>query len=285
MLATETYENIGSGTFVGSEPLTRSSDDVVTYLANARYHFSQHAVGYLRYATGYRPGGPNFVVINQNTGLPYQPLTFQPDSLKSYEAGFKTETADGRFSIDVDGYYIDWNNIQVSTAEGNVGFLTNAPGGANILGSELTATAQPISALKITGAFAYQHAYLREADPGLGASAGERLPEVPRFTAALNGDYVIQEEGLRPTVGTTLRYVSDRTASFDGSPRPQYRLPAYTAVDLRSGIAIDRVNVQLYVRNLFDERGQLSALYTNVGTARVAILQPRTIGVTLSTKF
>jgi iron complex outermembrane receptor protein len=279
-------EQIGSGLFGASRPPTSSGDHVFTYLANARYHFSDHATGYLRYATGYRPGGPNFVVIDATTGLPEGPATFEADRLKSYEAGVKAETTDRRLGLDLAGYYIDWSNIQISVYRGGFGFNGNAPGGATVRGGELTLTARPTAAFAAMGAFGYQDAHLSEADADLGGAKGERLPNVPRFTAAVNADYELPVRTLEPTLGATLRYVSDRTASFGSAPfNPQYRLPDYTVLDVRTGFVLDRVNVQVYVRNLFDERGQLSAIYTNIGPSRVAILQPRTFGLMASTRF
>lgn len=279
------FEQIASGLLLSSFPTRRSDEHVVTYLANARYRFSDHATGYLRYATGYRPGGPNFVANDPITGLPIAPETFEADRLKSYEAGIKTETEDGRFGIDVAGYHIDWSNIQISVLRGGFSVFGNAPGGASIRGAELTLTARPTSGFTVSGAFAYQDAKLSEADPDLGAAKGERLPKVPRFTAAVSADYELSIGSVQPTIGATLRYVGDRTAGFDNSPAiPQYYLPDYTAVDLRTGFVLHRVNVQFYARNIFDERGQLSA-FTTVGPPRVAILQPLSLGVTVSTTF
>jgi len=119
------------------------------------------------------------------------------------------------------------------------------------------------------------------------------LPDVPRVSAALNADYAIPLANFRPSVGATLRYVSDRWASFDNSQLyPQYHLPEYATVDLRSGVVFDVANdhplsFQLYVHNLLDKRGQLSAFgyYSAPGTTAVTILQPRTIGINASTQF
>jgi iron complex outermembrane recepter protein len=152
----------------------------------------------------------------------------------------------------------------------------------------LTLTARPIRDFTVTGTFAYQHAYLSEAAPALGGVQGERLPNVPRFTAAVNADYNLPGGSLRPTVGTTLRYVSDRRASFDDGVVnyfPQYSLPDYVAVDLRNGYVVGSVNLQLYVHNLFDTRGQLSADTSRGPAVQVATLQPRTFGISASTHF
>ena len=283
------FEQIGSGLLIGSQPKVRSSDDVVTYLANARYRFSDKATFYVRYATGYRPGGPNYVVNDPLTGAPLAPATFKSDSLQSFEAGFKAETPDRSFGIDLAGYYIDWNDIQISSAAGGVSVIANA-GGAHVTGAELALTARPSSTVTAKAAFAYQRARLADDSIDLGASKGDRLPNVPKYTATMDLDYRAPiTSPIRPTAGVTLRFVSDRVASFDASGGfPQYALPDYAAVDLRAGASFGPVDAQVFVRNLLDERGQLSAatvLSILGGPAQVSMLQPRTIGVSATTRF
>jgi iron complex outermembrane receptor protein len=273
------FAQTGSGPLGFSLPTNTSSEHVVTYLANARYRFSDQATGYLRYATGYRPGGPNVLTIAG--GLP----TFEADRLKSYEAGVKAETGDRRFGVDLSGYYIDWSNIQLQVIRSGFGTYVNAPDGATVRGAELALTAHPINPLTVTGTAAYQDAHMSEANADLGAAKGERLPNVPRFTGTLSADYAFLNEGLQPTVGATLGHVGEREVSFDASTAyPQYHLPEHTTVDVRAGVTLGTMRTQLYVHNLFDERGQQSIILPQFG-ARVAIVQPRTIGVTVTTRF
>jgi iron complex outermembrane receptor protein len=282
------FEQIGSGAFGSSTPLTHSSDDATTYLADARYHFSDHATGYLRYATGFRPGGPNYAATNPATGLPIGPATFAPDNLKSYEIGYKAETAGGRLSIDIDAYDIDWRNIQIIEILDGFGFYTNAPGGATSRGSELSLTARPSPGFIVSWALAYQDAYLDQANYSLGASEGERLPNVAHFTASANADYMLPVSNFKPTVGSSVRYVDGRTSGFDNTVgnvnvSPQYQLPPYTTVDLRGGLTFTSVVAQVYIHNLFDSRGQLSE--EALPFTRVTILQPRTVGMTITARF
>ncbi len=270
-----------SGIFGTYTRTSRSSEDVFTYLANARYRFSDRATGYLRYATGYRPGGPNFVGNDPLTGLPIGPASFEADRLQSYEAGFKAETADRRFGLDVAGYFIDWQDIQMAVTLGGLGFRINADQGATVRGVEAKFSARPTRAFSFTSAFVYQDAHMSGANADLGAAKGERMPEVPRFSGALNANYLLSEGGLQPTIGAAVRYVGERMAGFDrGVSYPQYRLPEYTALDLRAGVTLDRVNLQLYLRNALDERGQLSAM-----PPQITLLQPRTVGLIATTQF
>lgn len=284
----QTFEQLGSGLLIASSPLASSHEGVTTYLANARYRFSRNVMAYARFATGYRPGGPNFLARNPVTGELLAPPTFKSDTLKSYEGGVKAETADHSFAVDASVYYIDWNNIQILSAVNGISAFLNA-GGAHIKGSELTLTARPDRRFTATGVFAYNDGYLTGADAGLGARKGERLPNTAHFTATATVDYVLVDNALKPSVGASVRYVGKRTASFDASAGiPQYRLPDYVSTDLRAGLTLGPVEAQLYVHNLFDVRGQLSA-YTILsslgGPAEVTILQPRTVGVSGAVRF
>ena len=266
-------------------PALNSNEGVATYLGDARYHFTPQVTGYFRYATGYRPGGPNQSVNSPTTGLPLGPATFQSDTLRSYELGVKASTVDAKYDLDLAVYDIDWDNIQIEANNDGFVFRVNVPGGATIQGSELTLGARPISGLSLTGTLAYQHAYLRVSDAALGAVAGERLPDVPRITSSLNADYKIVEGGLKPTIGATARYVSDRFASYQNNVLdPQYRLPSYATADVRGGITLGSTKLQAYVHNIFDRRGEVSDMLPQFGP-RIGIVQPRTIGMSAAVKF
>jgi outer membrane receptor protein involved in Fe transport len=276
------YTQIGSGLLIGSMPTARSSEDVFTYLTSVRYRFNDHATSYLRYATGYRPGGPNFLVLDPETGLRVGPPRFSADKLKSYEAGFKGQTEDQRFGVDLAVYYIDWSDIisSIVTPSG-VGYLGNASGATHIRGSELALTTRPIRDLLLTGAFAYNSRRLSETEPVFGGLAGEQLPGTARFTATIAADYRLPLGSFQPTMGATFQSVPERKASFSSEEVQLPPLPKYTLVDIRSGISVNALSLQLYVRNLFDKRAQLNtALVGGIG-----ILQPRTIGITATTNF
>jgi iron complex outermembrane receptor protein len=278
------FEQVGSGILGRSAPEREFSGHTTTYLANARYHLSDYSTAYLRYATGYRPGGPNFIVTDPTTGLLIGRPTFDPDRLKSYEAGFKAQTTDGRFGIDAAAYYIDWTNIQITVTRGGLSARDNAPG-ATVRGAELTLTGRPVRALSLMGAFAYQDPKLSQTVTDLGAARGERLSGVPRFATTVSADYQLPWESIRPTVGAAFHYQGDARNGYGATA---YRIPSFSTVDLRGGVTLNRVDVQLYVRNLTDERGQFVprlVLYPAAGPVQVSLIQPRTFGITASMNF
>lgn len=281
------YQQIGSGLLIDTRPEGRSSESVLTYLANARYRMSRNATAYARFATGYRPGGPNAVIYDQATGRPVAPPTFRSDKLKSYELGFKATTEDGTFGVDAAAYHIDWKGIQVLTTAGGLSVTTNASGGARIDGSEVTFTLRPVPNFLTTIGLAYQNARLSGASPEIGASKGERLPNVPKFTVAWTSDYTVSGSALKPKFGATVRLVSDRLSSFSGNTTSRlYHLPSYASLDLRASIQVGDIGLRIFARNVTDERAQISSLFlTTTPPVPISMLQPRTIGASATAHF
>jgi len=269
--------NVGG---VGVLPPRNATDNVTTYLADTRYHFSENAIGYLRFATGYRPGGVNLVANDPATGQPIGPASYGPDRLRSYEAGLKSQSSDHRFSAEASVFHIDWTDIQVFGTRDGAFVATNAPK-AKIDGGELSLSARPVAGLSLVGAFGYQHSRLAADAPDLGGTAGETLPNVPRFSGSILGDYTFVPNEWKPTVGATVRSVS---SSQQELAPPIYRVPSYVTYDVRAGASFGRTDLQLYVHNLSDKRAQFSEIDFG-NTAWVAIMQPRTVGLIATTHF
>ncbi|MBL8267691.1 TonB-dependent receptor domain-containing protein [Steroidobacter sp.] len=277
----------GSGVLLDQVPERRSNDGVATYLANVRYRLTDYVRPYFRFATGYRPGGPNSVV-NDLDGRPLAAATFDADRLTSYEVGLKVGSADRRLSADLAVYHIDWDDMQITAIRNGLGVIANAAE-ARSRGAELTVLAMPVPSLTVMGAFGYTDAELTQDAPDLGGVAGESLPDAPKVTAALSADYRFGVGGYDAFAGTTLRYIAERNANFDRSVgMPQYDLPDYSTVDVRTGVVLGGARVHIYCKNVGDERGQLSAITgTSLygGPANVSVLQPRTFGVGVDVSF
>jgi iron complex outermembrane recepter protein len=272
----------GSGSF---------SESVSTYLFNARYRIENDFTAYFRFATGYRPGGPNVSLINPATGQPNFPEPFEADTLESYEIGLKTVAWDRRIQLDLSAYVIKWDEFQVSGVVNALAVNTNADNSTTSKGVELTATAYPIAGLTFSAGLAYQNATLDGDEPFLGGLEGDQMPNTPEFAGTMMADYQWSPLGnLIPSIGATLRYVSERTSTFDNNPSfAQSVLPEYTLVDLRAGIEFaglksKPMRLSLFAWNIFDERAQLGDQLGTWGR-RVAIARPRTIGAQLSASF
>ena len=278
-----------TGVFSSGQVLfASSSESPNTYLLAARYKLTPAASLYARAASGYRAGGPNVPTVNLQTGQTVSPPPYKSDTLWSYEVGYKSDLAGGIGSFDVALFQTDWKDIQVTVFDAGVAYITNA-GKAQIRGLEFGGVLRPISGLTLRASASLMDPKLVEDSAGLSGRAGERLPLAPKTGASVNARYDFLVGEAASFASLNLGYVGDRTASFDASATvPNYKLPSYTALDFNAGVQWAGLDIGAYVRNLTDERGQVSA-YTAIagvgGPNLISFIRPRTYGVTLSRAF
>ena len=199
---------------------------------------------------------------------------------------------DNALSLDVSAYFLDWEDVQLFAVVNDTG--VNANGGtAESKGLELTVAAVPMAGLTLKLNGAYTDSYLtQDTDPIIGGLDGDHLPWVPELSLNLDVDYEWQVfTGATAYIGTSIRSVRDQVGDFgfrnpDGS---QLEIPSYEVFDLRAGLLADRWSLELFVKNLDDELGRTSldgtpGTFPNDAFAS-GVIRPRTIGLSLSTRF
>jgi outer membrane receptor protein involved in Fe transport len=271
-------ENVLDGVFgllptPADSGVSSASESIETYLATVRYHFTPNDMIYFRYATGFRVGGPNFVV-------PGLPATFAPDTTTDYEGGWKTSFWDNRGYLDLSIYNMDWNNIQVGTESHGLAGTVNG-GTAVSRGVEASLNLAPIHGLSLTASGAYDDAHLTQVSvAGIGVP-GDPMPNAPKWSGAFGANYEWElGDDWRPFVGGQLRYVDSRHYTFAHSTSyVDYVMPAYTIVDLQVGVRHGPWEATVFARNLGDARAQLGDY--SLGANYIAIQRPRTIGVSV----
>ncbi|WP_244315103.1 TonB-dependent receptor [Paraburkholderia unamae] len=266
-----------------------SDDTTATYMFTARYALTPQSNVYVRAASGYRPGGPNTGLLNPLTGLPAAAApTFKPDTLWSYEAGYKADLFDKRLSLSVTGYDILWHDIQQINSSGGFNTFINA-GNAEIRGLELSSTLRPTNRWTFGANLNLSTSRLLTGSALAGTVAGESLPVAPRISASLLANYRFMLAGNPAYAGVQERFIGNRDSAFvTSNGTPNYHMPGYAITDLQAGVSVKHVDVAFFVRNLFDKRAITSAnaaLTPLGGPVWVTVAQPRTIGVNLSTSF
>jgi outer membrane receptor protein involved in Fe transport len=261
-----------------------SSQGVWTYLINPRVHVSKDVMLYGKVSSGFRPGGPNFV-------LPFPssvPPTFLPDKLWNYEIGEKGSFFDHRLTFDIDGYDIEWSDIQTTQNVNGINQLVNA-GNARIQGIESNFALKLGGGLSLTGAGA--HTVARFTTPALPlgvATSGARLPLSPRWNFTVGALYKFDLAGAKAEASLTDTWTGDRTSGYQGSAtNVYYNLPSYNSVNANLGVTLaSGVQVSIYARNLLNSKGQVSATtfdnaLSPLFPVPVQMTQPLTAGITL----
>jgi outer membrane receptor protein involved in Fe transport len=277
------------GPLAGGAPATiegSSSETPFTWSFSPRYAITDNTSTYLRIATGFRPGGPNILPPGAPPGTP---TSYDSDNLTSYEAGVKTESASGRFALDLAAYYLDWDDIQLFAVVN--GFGVNANGGTAVSkGMEFTASFFPTDEFVVSFNGAFTDAYLTE-DTEIGGLDGDPLTAVPEWSFGLSGDYEWAVLGNSTAyVGATVGYTGERPYDFDerNADGSLSELDSYTTLNLRAGLRTERWNFELYGKNVTDEAGITSVSTVNTpatGIVDMGLIRPQTFGLLVGVNF
>jgi len=273
-------------------PTESVSFSKVTYKAGINYKYSDNALFYFSFAQGFRDGGFN---TSAGPANPLVPATFKPDTLDSYEIGWKTVTDGGRFLFNGAVYYMPWKNYQTAVfdlAIDTVTFNANI-GNARIYGVESNIEYRPIHGLTLSLAGNYNDSVMTSNaydNPEFAVTSGQRLPFVPYFKGSASARY---EMPLGPRFSTfaqfDISYTGDvwsdlNTSTLSSTSRSLQ--PSYTLSNLRWGLnnAKDSWGVEAYVTNLGNKR---AVIYTNKYNydGRETTNEPRVFGLRLKYRF
>jgi iron complex outermembrane receptor protein len=234
---------------------------------NLTYKPTKDLLFYATWSRGFRPGG-----VNRRGSFP----PYKPDYLTNYEVGAKWSFGRGSH-FNIAGYIEDWNAMQVSLLGENGLTVVRNVGKARISGIEADLFLRPMQGLTWSTGVSYNHAVLREdfcfdeeaadcRDAGLFggldllAEKGDKLP----LTAPWKGSSSVRYEwDLSPDIKANVQ----GTVSYEGTRRRDLRpgindifgnMKSYAETDVSAGIDKGPWSLDLFVKNLFDVRGQLS---------------------------
>jgi iron complex outermembrane receptor protein len=270
-------------------PVNSTSEGDRTWSVAPRWHINEDLLLYARVATGFSPGGPN-----QPSAVLPNPPSYRSDTTVNYEAGFRADLFDKRFTADVDVFDIRWKNVQVvdllQTPSGPAGINGNS-GSADSRGVEWNFLWRPLQGLSIGVLGAYTDAKLTSDAAALGGMNGDALPYVPNVTGTFNVDYTWRAfQGFDAFLGSSWSYTGTRYTAFSSSTstvESHAKLPVYNTLKVQAGVDNGHYSLELFGSNLTNARGITE--YTNSGgqnqTGLASLIQPRTVGIELGAKF
>ncbi|MEZ5565824.1 MAG: TonB-dependent receptor [Gammaproteobacteria bacterium] len=271
---------------------------------------------YVTYAKGNKPGDYNSNLIpltpsqlaeaQAQTGAS---LFVGEEELKNYEIGLKQSLFDRRVQINAAVYFMDWLNQQTRTtavitdptnpAGVRTVPVTIAAGQTYLTGLELEAHWRATEALTLGTTFNWAGSEYQEFECGFcarvtGSSdvSGNETPHFPEFSGTLSADYVAPLSASSDWFARAdLIYTgSSWTEAFNLAENP-----ASWRANLRGGVVMDRVRIEAFVTNLFDDDTYLSAARFTDFTmgnfdlskfvTNVVPADPRKFGVRISVSF
>lgn len=280
-------DGVANGGF--SSISTQSEETGETYKADIKYRPNEDMTFYVSWSEGFRIGEPlaplaaNCDVDNDGLldgiGIP-SPTQLDSDSLESWEIGSKMTLLDGRFSLNAALYDIDWKDIPVAIflACGNAVQL-NA-GKVSSRGIEVEGQAYLSDSLFLNYNAAYTDTELAEDQAALGMK-GDRLPGIAKHTYGLGLEYRFEIAGKEAFLRSDYNYVGSYR-NFIGNVGPG--VGNYHQLNFRAGILIDKIALDLFVKNVTNNDA-LTFADTVFPNARAVRLRPRIIGVQARYRF
>lgn len=258
-------------------------ESAFTYLLTPRFRISEDLMVYARLASGFRPGG-----INVEGALGGLPDNFSPDKTRNYEVGVKGNTLGHKLSFDASLYYIDWRGIQLQLTSplGNVYFSNGSR--AKSEGVELSLHSAPLSGWRLGGWVSWDNAVLTQDLPPnsiVAGLAGDRLPYTSRWSASASVDYEFPLGRFTGSVGESTSYVGQRLGAFVPTEPGRQNLPGYVKADLHASAKTDLWDFELYLNNVTNRRGLLGGGAGTIIPNAFELIQPRTLGMSVSRSF
>jgi outer membrane receptor protein involved in Fe transport len=240
-------------------------------------------------AKGFRIGGTNFPVPADfcaedlaKLGLTEGPLSFDSDKLWNYEIGSKSTLAEGRMTLNVAAYLIDWTDIQQITRL-ECGFqFTNNTGTAESKGFEVEISGVIGDNFTYGLGVGYTDAKITDPGEAFGILEGSRLPQVPKWNFSANAEYTFNVGGYEGYIFANYAYVDDSLSVNQTVTSPRVR-PSYNILDARIGMYVGNWNISLYAKNLTNEHANLSdnrsLAAEDPRRPRIVTNRPRSIGI------
>ena len=280
----------------------------VTPKVSLSYQVTDRDLVYATVSKGYREGGVNLGVPQvkcasdlTSLGIASTPITYNSDSVWSYETGAKLRLLDGAAQLNASAYYIDWSNLQsaVQLPTCTFGYTVNA-GSAVSKGLDLEAQARAMGFTATLG-LGYDDAYYTQAlyTPANASGVktllinnGDRVLNTPKWTwtmglqydfnvmeksTYLRADWQHQDPQYRSYGPGAATYTSDT-----------YKSTVNNEVNMRLGATLNSsTDASLYMNNVANSTDELYRYGGHSGTKYnplffATTFRPREIGVTIT---
>jgi outer membrane receptor protein involved in Fe transport len=273
-------------------------DDVVLRLST-NFRLSDDLRLYANYAEGFRRGGANAVATSGPFAETDNLVTFDPDTVESYEIGLRGEL--GAFSFTTDIYYMDWQDPQIEglTPSGYWYAVINASAARNY-GFDLEVQGSLSEQLSASFGYAWVKAEIAEdfavesAGGSIRGQKGDALPGVPEHSLTLSIDWL--QPGLvgnwDGAANVNLSYRSEVWTDLESKSVAQ-ELDGFSLVNASWSLENADTRLTLFIDNIFSERGVTAVnTITAVGSGEPLlesygefVMRPRTMGLRVSYVF
>ncbi|WP_157218100.1 TonB-dependent receptor [Flavisphingomonas formosensis] len=218
---------IPPGTRIVPYETVKANVNKLTPMVNLSYQADRDLMLYATYSQGFKGGGYTQRIFPPEPSLP----SFKPETVDSYEAGFKFQGFNNRLRFNAAAYYTDYKDMQLLVADASrVGpFITNA-GKARIQGFELETNIAPGEGWRINGSLGLTDAKFKKLVAGVqGLTLDSKFVLVSKWTASASVEKDIELGDLGSvTPHGDWTYRSGFFTNANGINTPELYQPGYS---------------------------------------------------------
>lgn len=263
----DTLENV-TGNFSGSR---------FDYRAAIDYRWTDDLLTYAEVSTGFKGGG-----VNPRPYYASQVINFNPETLQTYEVGFKGEFFDHHARLNLAAYSSKYKDIQLQVLKcDNISPFPDAPcaatenvGDANVKGFEVETELRPTKHWSFDASTGYMDFQYTRTNPFSGVTLGMQNIYAPRLTASAGTQYVFElpnGSSITPRVDFNYRSqiwtlpVNDATNRIGGRGLANARIGwANSSREWEAALAITNLTNRFYIQSENPNLGP--PYYVNIGT-------------------
>lgn len=212
-------------------------------------------------------------------------LSFDPETVTSYEIGTKLDFWDNRARVNAALFYMDYEDLQVTQTNADcLCNITDNAADAEISGLELEVQFAVSRSLRLFAGGSYMDTEYVDFVDSLGNdNSGNRLQRTPDYTYNLGLDYSADFAGRADALNLFVNYAYQGDFNYD--PDNITEEPAYGLLDGRLSYQVnDDITVSAYGKNLTDEDYRVFVI-NFFGDEVGSLGAPRTYGVELNVGF
>ena len=258
-----------------------------TFRVALDHRFSPEVLAYASFNTGFKSGGYNTQSITDPA--------FNPETLKAYEVGLKTDLFDRRVRFNGSFFYYDYDHVQIALLEGAATGIINGPN-ARVYGLDLDYEGRVTTNFTLSGGFEYTHDRFTTSTPFVpigapgggvplfeGSAEGNRLPVTPDAVVDLRGDYKFDFLGGRANANVTYQY----NTGWDAEPDNVIHQAPFNLLNasVRWKSPSERYTVAVYGTNLTSAPVQSFGSTLPSGIQLRTLAPPRLYGATVGYHF
>ena len=287
----------------------------VTWKAGVEFDLAPQSMLFADVSTGFKAGGFNQAISLTDTN---QLQPYAPETITAYTLGAKNRFLDNRLQVNVEAFYWDYKNLQLSAqafdGTGVIVLLTQNAGKARVAGGNVNVVARPWRGGTLRGSLEYVDSeykrflltqsarFVPPGRTGCAVSApnaqglvtvdcsGQRLIRSPKWSGNLG---LSQQFGLGNAgdlvFDADMAFASKRFVTADFTAAQLARSYQNISASITYNAPADRWFVGAYVRNLTNEKiytgggGHQAAFVTGWNTSNIA--PPRTYGARAGVRF